>query len=159
MKVQLIVFIPLIACVHSVDLDYEEDVYKVTEEPYPVKEFSQLLNTLNDLDLSITRVLSSTAPDKTVGDKLVLDLQGYVMSLGPLTHNMAGEDSEVLLVAKSVYRQGAPKFLATPINSELLRQTFGWDENQMTLLNTVYSMAAKTWRNFLNMCERHRVEG
>lgn len=143
----------------SIELQEEEEWFQVTACPYPVKDFSQLLSSLKELDLSISRVLSSTSPDKMEGEKLILDLQGYVMSLGPLIRVMAEDDAEVLLVAKNVYRQGAPNLISKKINSDLLQTTFGWDENQMTLLHTLHSMCKKTWRNFLNMCERHRVEG
>uniref|UniRef100_A0A1B6M563 Hemerythrin-like domain-containing protein n=1 Tax=Graphocephala atropunctata TaxID=36148 RepID=A0A1B6M563_9HEMI len=145
------------AVVIAVELD-EDKTQESTTHPYPIAEFSSLLPTLNTIDLEITKVLGSLSPDKTQGDQLISNLQEYVFQLGPLVHHMMFEEAEVLMAAKSVYRQGAPRFMSTPVNREVVQQAFGWDETQMTVLQALYDNTGKTWRNFLNMCERQRIE-
>ncbi|KAG8249156.1 uncharacterized protein LOC124362063 [Homalodisca vitripennis] len=156
MRLSVLLISVLVSAI-AVELD-EDETEESTTHPYPIAEFSQLLVTLNTIDLEITKVLGSLSPDKDQGDQLISNLQGYVYELGPLIHHMAFEDAEVLMAAKSVYRQGAPRFLSTPINHEVVQQAFGWDETQMKVLQVLYDNTAKTWRNFLNMCERQRIE-
>lgn len=111
-------------------------------------DFSVYPHKLMNLDDKILRILNTSTPTKNDAEDLIMDLQTYVFSLGPLTNGMQNA-KEVQEIAKHVYLRGRPVFLYVPIKQDIIQQTFRWTDNQMKVLHFLYDNAERHWNIFV----------
>lgn len=107
---------------------------------------------LYEVDSYIVRMLLQ--PNANEGNDLVDSIRLYNNLFTDVVQKYLHNDENVFRIATVVYNRKGPRFLTKRFNSNLLRETFDWKNEDLQQLNKLLDETRSLYNNF---CESYRV--
>lgn len=107
---------------------------------------------LYEVDSYIVRMLLQ--PNSNEGNDLVDSIHLYNSLFRDVVQKYLHNDETVFRIATVIYNRKGPRFLSKRFNSNLLKETFNWNNEELQRLNKLLDDTRSLYNNF---CESYRV--
>lgn len=101
---------------------------------------------LYEVDLYIVRMLLQ--PNLNEGNDLVDSIQLYNNLFRDIVEKYLHNDENVFRIATVIYNRKGPRFLTKRFNSDLLKETFNWDNQGLQRLNKLLDDTRSLYNHF-----------